>query len=231
MAIHGVNLAERADYILTDDPGHPDNVKKEAERRISSSNAYENLDAAIAAVEAEPDYRPTVFQIGNLTDGDRVELGDMTASPSMKDGEIRMNNQRVRKAYEVVRRGLKGWENMLSASGETVPFEKETHRSGAGSFNEAVSAKCMLHLPQLAIVELSGAILDKNGMRTALEKKFDGALPQLDDLNFGIGDAPNAAPPNKPNEDAPNPPNVGSEEATTGHSPMAPTSSNAQGDT
>jgi hypothetical protein len=177
MAIRGVNLRESEDYILKSDPAHPDNPVK-------------------------TDEKPTIFRIGNLTAGDRVELGDMVSSPSMKDGTITMSLRRVNKAYEVVRKGLKGWDNFIGFDGNEVKFKEETAQSPQGAFLKVASAESLLHLPQEAIIELSNAILDKNGMRSELEKKFDGASSLSDASLFGTGLVTDAPLISNENEDA-----------------------------
>jgi len=192
MAIRGVNLREAEEYILKDDPAHPDNIEKSAK---------------------VIDEKPTVFLIGNLTAGDRVELGDMVASPSMKDGAITMSQRRVNKAYEVVRKGLKGWNNMEDYEGKQVAFKEETAQTPQGAFQKVASGESLMHLPQSAIIELSNAILDKNGMRGELEKKLDGASLQSDESLFGIGGAMDAPTPTNEPEDAPNPPSSPSEKS------------------
>ena len=184
MAIKGVSLAEKEPYILKDDPGHPENAEFKAAQSAGS----------------EPE-KPTTFYIGNLTKADRVEIGDMTASPSMRGDTITMTMKRVERDYLIVQRGLKGWDNMLAHDGRPVKFETETQQQG-GKFIVGPSDECLSHLPQEAINEIAGAILDKNGMRSAVEKNFEGASPQPVAQPFAIGDAPNAPTIRNESEDA-----------------------------
>lgn len=214
MAIRGVNLNESEDYILEDDPGHEDHA--EYKQAIKE--------------DREPE-KPTVFKIGNLTQGDRIEVGDMGTSPSMKDGEIKMTAQRVRRAYLVCQRGLVGWSNFKDNDNSDIPFEFETQRTPSGDFRKVVSEKCMSHLSKAMVLELSGAILDKNGMRNEIEKKFEGASQLHGDPLSGIGDVPNVPPTNNENEVAPNPLSENLGDQATGNSQTAKIKTNARGGT
>jgi hypothetical protein len=201
MAIRGVNLSEKEDYILLDDPGHEDHA--EYKKAIKE--------------DREPE-KPTVFHIGNLTQADRIEVGDMGTSPSMKDGEIKMTAQRVRRAYLICQRGLVGWSNFLDGNGAIIPFEQETQRTASGGFRKVASEGCLAHLTKSMVIELSGAILDKNGMRNEIEKKFDGVSQQPDDLFSGIGDAPNVPQTSGVNVVAPPPLSENSGDQSIGNS-------------
>lgn len=185
MAIRGVNLSEKEDFIHPDDEGHPDNP------------AYKS-----ALAEGKTPETPTVYHIGNLTANDRVEFGDMAATPTMRDGGITMSLRNVQKAYAVVQRGLKGWENMQDADGKPVEFKTTTGRGMKGDFPVIVAPECMVHLPQFVIVALSNEIQRKNGMTGELSKKSDGQSQLSDELNSVIGNVgQDAAPTNELNED------------------------------
>ncbi len=185
MAIRGVNLNEKEPFILPEDEGHPEHP------------------AHIAAVAAgrKPE-QPTIYYIGNLTAGSRVELGDMTATPTMRDGGIMMSMRNVQKAHEVVRRGLKGWDNQLDADGKPVEFKAATVATGSGSFEACVADECMMHLSQEVIADLSLKIQEKNGLVASVEKKSDPALPPSDENLSVIGDAETATTLKEPNADA-----------------------------
>lgn len=177
MAIRGVNLVEKEEYIHPDDPGHPDH-----EDRIAAEKAGKTPE------------EPTIYYIGNLTANDRVEFGDMSATPTMRDGGITMALRNVQKAYAVVQRGLKGWKNMQDSNGKIVEFKTSTVRSGSGGFVEAVSDDCMVHLPQSVILDLSIEIQRKNGMTNALAKKFEEPSLPSDVLSSVTGLAATDAP-------------------------------------
>jgi hypothetical protein len=205
MAIHGVSMSERETYILDADPAKPENIKKAIEdkaaayKRSSGMTADENkLDAIEADVRGEAG-APTVFYLGNLSKGDRVEIGDMTVTPTMKDNGITMNQQRIRKAYTIVSRGLKDWDNMLDSEGIRAKFEMSTSQVGAG-FSATVSDECLSLLTQDNIQELATRILIKNGMQGELEKNLDAASQQLSGKLSTSGAAPIVPTPTNSNE-------------------------------
>ena len=187
MAIRGVNLAEKEPFILPDDPGHED---------------HEDYKAAIAAGK-DPE-KPTVYYLGNLTAEDRIELGDMGATPTMRDGGITMSLRNTQRAYQVVKRGLKGWDNQLDHTDKPVKFVEGTLRTATGGFQPCADDRSLLHLPQHIINALAAKILEKNGMTGELEKKSAGASSQSEGLSSVIGDAPIALPISSENEAAPN---------------------------
>lgn len=177
MAIRGVNLAEKEQYIHPDDPGHEDHP--EYKKAIESGKTPE---------------QPTIYFLGNLTTEDRIELGDMGATPTMRDGGITMSLRNTQRAYEVVKRGLKGWENQLDHDGKPAKFTEGTLKTASGQFRTCVDDSALSHLPTQIINDLASKILEKNGMTVALEKKFEGASPQSEGLNSVIGDAPVVPP-------------------------------------
>lgn len=185
MAIKGVNLNEKEEFILPEDPGHPDHA--EYQLAVKNGNTPE---------------KPTTYYIGNLTSNDRVELGDMTATPTMRDGGITMTMRNTQRSYEVVRRGLKGWENQQDYNGQPVKFETETAKTLSGDFLEVASNKVLAHLSNAMIVQIATRILEKNGMQEDLAKKSEGASPLSEDLLSGIGDVPNVPTINDEKEDA-----------------------------
>jgi hypothetical protein len=208
MAVRGVSLAEREQHILKDDPAHPDQIIKETEKRLSAI-PFAEREARRPSIEdnvREEAGKPTVFFIGNLTKADRVELGDMTNAPIMRDGGIIMDSRRVKRAYELVQRGLKGWENFLDASGRVVAFQEGTIQNAGAGFSKGVHPEVLAHLSQEQMLELANAVLDKNGMRTELEKNFAGASQPSAANPSVTGDAPIVSTINVSNEDAPNQP-------------------------
>ena len=174
MAIKGVNLNEKEEFILPEDPGHPENPAHE-----------------LAVKKGEQPEKPTIYYIGNLTSNDRVELGDMTATPTMRDGGITMTMRNTKRVYEVVRRGLKGWDNQQDYKGVPVKFETETAKTQAGDFLEVASDQTLRHLPTHVLGQIATRVLEKNGMQEELAKKSEGASPLNEDLLSGIGDVPN----------------------------------------
>lgn len=187
MAIRGVSLAETEEVILPSDPGHPDNPAYKA--------------ATKAGKEPET---PTKFLIGNLTQACRVEIGDMTTSPTMRDGGVTMELKRTKRAMETVKRGLRGWSNMLDAKGKVIPFVEGTIPTAAG-FVKGASDESLAHLPAEVIFELAVKILEKNGLSKAMEGNFDGVSLQSPGDNSAIGDATIAAPTSSESEAAPQP--------------------------
>lgn len=178
MAIRGVNLAEKEAWVHPEDPGH-----------------HEHLDYKKAVEKGYEPEKPTTYYIGNLTASDRIELGDMGATPTMRDGGITMSLRNTQRSYEVVKRGLKGWDNQLDYSGKPAKFEEGTLRTATGGFQPCVSDASMVHLPQQIINDLASQILKKNGMTNELEKKFEGASSQSVGLNSVIGDVPDVLMP------------------------------------
>ena len=172
MAIHGISLAETENFIIPEDPGHPDNIKL--------------LKAGVTPEE------PTVFLIGVLTVDDRTELGDMGATPTMRDSGISMQGRETKKAYEIVRRGLKGWTNFV-VGGAPMPFEAVTDNIGA-SFRIVASSNCMLVMDKDTIQSIANQILERNGMKSTMEKKLEGASLLPNDLGSQLGGVTTPAP-------------------------------------
>lgn len=192
MAIRGVSLAEREDYILREDPGHPDHPEFIAAQKANQT----------------PD-KPTTFFIGNLTRADRIEMNDMTTTPVMSGSTVSMTTQRTRKAYEVVRRGLKGWDNMLDAEGNPAKFETITDQVGASSFREVVSDTSMSVLSSQHIMELADAILLKNGMTEDMAKNFGSVSQPSGDQHSQDGHVQDAPTNKSKSVDAPPKPSQG----------------------
>lgn len=188
MAIRGVNLAEKEEFIHPSDPGHPDQIKERIGDKDMTQAKRDELTAKY--LKEDP---PTKYFIGNLTATDRVEFGDMSATPTMRDGGITMDLRNTKKAYEVVQRGLKGWENQLDANGKPVEFKTSTGTDAQGGFIVIVDPECMVHLPQKVIMDLSLEIQKKNGMVAELAKKSDAQSLASDALNSAIGSAETGA--------------------------------------
>lgn len=187
MAIRGVSLSEREEVILPHDPGHPDHP--EYKKAVKQGR--------------KPD-EPTRFFIGNLTKGCRIELGDMTTSPTMKDGGVTMELRRTKRAYAVVQRGLQGWENMTDHAGKPLKFVGGTVQTPHG-FVVGAADESMLHLGADDIDALSKLILEKNGMTRATEGNFGApSLPFGESLSE-TGDATTAQTSSDVSEDAPQP--------------------------
>ena len=180
MAVRGVSLAEKEDFILPHDPGHPE---------------HEAYKAAIR--EDRTPEAPTIFYIGNLTKAQRVTLGDMLGGATMKDNGIRMEQKRTERAYATVQFGLKGWKNFLDADGKTLEFKATTSQLPGGQFVSIAADECIVHLSNEDIFLLADAILDKNGMGArglgGLEGNFGVPLPQSVASNSDTGDAENAS--------------------------------------
>lgn len=189
MAIRGVNLAEKEAWVHPEDPGHEDHP-----------------DYKAAVEKGEEPEKPTIYYLGNLTASDRIELGDMGATPTMRDGGITMSLRNTQRAYEVVKRGLKGWDNQLDHDGKPAKFEEGTLRTATGGFQKCADDASMIHLPQQIISDLATQILKKNGMTNELEKKFEGASLQSAGLSSVIGDAPAAPTLTSESEAAPTKP-------------------------
>lgn len=186
MAIRGVNLAEKEPWVHPDDTGHPE---------------HEAYKKALAAGDT-PD-KPTTYYLGNITGEDRVRFNDDLASaPTMKNGGLFIASRNYEKMYELVRFGLKGWDNQLDANDKPVQFTTESVPGPGGGFREVVSKNCMALLPNFVLTELAEAIKAKNGMTDELAKKSDGASQLPSDLLSVLGGAPNAQTQTKENEDA-----------------------------
>jgi len=184
MAIHGVSLAEREEVILKSDPGHPDNPEYKA------------------AVEAgRTPEKPTKFFIGNMTKADKIELGDIGTSPTMRDGAITMENHRTKRAYTAVQRSLKGWDNFI-INGKKVPFEEGTVATASGQLVAGASDGSMAKLPLDVVHELSDIILEKNGMTRQAEKNFASLLQPSAGASSETGAAANAQQSSSESEDA-----------------------------
>ncbi len=188
MAIRGVSLAEREEVILPHDPGHPDHKEYKA-----------------AVKKGLPLPEPTKFYIGNLTKACRIEIGDMSTSPTMRDGGVTMEMRRTKKAYMIVQRGLQGWDNMLDHAGNPAKFEQATIPTASGGFVKGASDTCMMLLGADEIDALAKLILEKNGMTRQAEGNFVNPLQQSVAELSESGPATDAPQTNNASEDAPNP--------------------------
>lgn len=176
MALKGVSMAERTEFISPRDPGHP-----------------EHPESKSAIAEGKEPPKPTIFYIGNLTRAVRVRIGDLTTTPTMREGYgITMTTRRVERATECVLHGLVGWDNFLDDDDNQIDFTRGTQPDGKGGFGVVVSDECMQRLSADDILELSQAILERNGMTTELEKNFAGASLPFGGQPSATGDAPNA---------------------------------------
>lgn len=194
MAIRGLSLAEREAHVLKSDPAHIDNIRTEAyQRLVRAGNSVPTDDERIDMEDAvrEEVGKPTVFYIGVLTKADRIELGDMTNTPTMKDNGISIGNRRTQRSYEAVRRGLRGWENFLDENGRNIPFKEGTTQAGAG-FAKVMHDDCFAYLPVDVVHELADAIFARNGMSPDFEKKFASQSRPADALPSAIGDVTTA---------------------------------------
>lgn len=185
MALRGVSLQETEEFIHPDDPGHEDHA--EYKKAIKMDLAPE---------------KPTVYKIGNLTQADRVYLGDLTNTPSLREGQMLMTSRNTMRMYEYVKRGLKGWENQLDHEGKPVEFKLATMQDQDGTMRPCVSEESMNILPRSIIFDIAEQIRDKNGMTEDLVKKFSGVSSQPDDQLSETGDVPNVPTNNEQSEDA-----------------------------
>lgn len=183
MAIHGLSLAESEEYILPEDPGHPEHV--EYKKAVAAGNAPAT---------------PTVFKIGNLTKQDRTLLGDMTNAPTMQAGTLTMSNKRTHRSYETVQRGLRGWSNLLTPEGKPIPFKTESLPDGLGGFMAVVSDESMLALPTPVIHQLAEQIMARNGLTNAAVKNSEGASLLSAESDSPDGTAEAAQMPSELNE-------------------------------
>jgi hypothetical protein len=192
MAIRGVSLSEREEYILADDPGNP-----------------EHPDHKKAVKEGRTPEEPTIFYICNLTAAQKIEIGDIASSAQMRDATITIANKPVERSYRTVQYGLKGWKNMLDHSGKPVSFEETTINSN-GSFVAVASDGSLRHLSNSILHELARKIMEKNGMMNELEKKFAAPLQQFGEHPSETGDAESVVPLSSESEDASGQQNSGS---------------------
>jgi hypothetical protein len=188
MAIRGVSLSEREEVILPHDPGHPEHP--EYKKAIKQGR--------------NPD-EPTKFFVGNLTKGCRIELGDMTTSPTMKDGGVTMELRRTKRAYAVVQRALHGWENMTDHKGKPIAFVSGTVQTPHG-FVAGASDETMMQLGADDIDALSKFILEKNGMTRQAEGNFGAQSLPFGGTPSENGDATTALTDSAVSEDAQEPP-------------------------
>lgn len=178
MAIRGISMAETANVILKSDPGHPD---------------HPEYAAAIAAGNEVP--APTIFIVGAMTTSDRIELSDTaSSSPQLRDGAMVMQPQRAAKAFATVRRCLKGWENMLGADDQPVPFTTETFKRRDGTPFEGADDATLSTLPMDVIIELAEEISERNGLEASVAKKL-ALLSQQSGESSSLGSLVQAAHP------------------------------------
>lgn len=179
MAVRGLSLAEKEPFILNGDVGNPEHP------------------------EHDKDVKPTIFYIGNLTQGDRIEIGDITMTPTMSNIGVSMSMQRMKKTYLTVQRGLKGWENFPDEDDKPIAYETITDKDASGKFREVVSHDCMLRMDSDTIFELADAIMKKNGMAKELAKNSDTPSPQGLETLLRVGTATSATETTNESEDAP----------------------------
>lgn len=185
MAIRGLSMAEKSPYILKADPGHPEHA--DHKMKVKAGDAPE---------------APTTFYIGNLSAADRMEIGDMGATPTMHGGSITMKGNAFTKNYVTVKRGLKGWDNFLDENGNAITFETSTEQLASGEFRALVTDECLSRLGRDDISELASEIMRKNGLTSEMEKNFAGLSQQLVGQPSETGVAQTAETSSESNEDA-----------------------------
>lgn len=205
MAVRGLSMAERHQYILKSDPAHPDKIKQAVEDRIALAKGKVD-DKARAAVEdavRKEAGDPTYFYIGNLTHEDKIYLSDLVGNlEQTREGNMRMRNQNTLRMYECVKRALLGWENFCDDHGKVIPFEQVPGMTERGQPRKFVSEDSLTRLHIDVVRELAGEILRVNGVTTELEKKLEGLLQQRSDPLSMIGLASDAQIDNSESEDA-----------------------------
>lgn len=175
-------MAEREEVILPHDPSHPDNA------------AYKK-----AIKEGTDPGQPTKFYIGNLSKACRIEIGDLSTSPTMRDGGVTMELRRTKRAYTIVQRGLVGWDNMQDHDGRPAKFDLGTIQT-AGGFVKGASDACMQLLSVDDIDALAKVILEKNGMTRQAEGNSAGLSLPFGDLPSASGNATDAPTTKDENE-------------------------------
>lgn len=198
MAVRGLSLAERQEYILVDDPAHPDQIKKEVEARVKKRGGDVSAEEKeqITDKVVQDAGKPTVFYLGNLLQEDRVFLGDLTAGlEQTPQGNMRMLMRNTNKAHETVRRGLKGWDNFIDGNGKSLKFETAPGTGERGQPRSFVSDECLAYLHHDMLRELAGEILRINGVSSDIEKKFAAALQQSAEDHSPDGLVESAATP------------------------------------
>lgn len=178
-------MSEREEVILPHDPSNPDHA-----------------DYKKAVKNGDDPGKPTIFYIGNLSKACRIEIGDLSTSPTMRDGGVTMELRRTKRAYTIVQRGLQGWDNMLDHDGKPVKFDLATIPT-AGGFVKGASDACMQLLSVDDIDALARLILEKNGMTRQVEGNSGALSLPFGDLPSASGDATNAAKTSEQSEDAP----------------------------
>lgn len=118
---------------------------------------------------------PTVFEYGTLTSGDVGAIRDavtkITFKGDLKDSEVdeegrdfttQVNTSAMNR--EAVRRGLRGWENLMDSKGKPITFKTRTREIDRVQ-REVVPDDLLNLLPLPVIAELGEKILEENSLK------------------------------------------------------------------
>jgi hypothetical protein len=108
----------------------------------------------------------TIFKLGVLDSITRSSLEDahtqFTVDTTGTGGQAQMKISRRARDMEIVRHGLRGWDNFQDAEGNQVKFETTSRPGPAGTSVPLVSDACLKMIPYALIEELAREILKDN---------------------------------------------------------------------
>jgi hypothetical protein len=108
----------------------------------------------------------TTFKIGVIDSLTRAKIEDnesefvINQQDSSKGADVKIN--RRQRNLQIVRYGLKGWENLKDGQGNDVPFQSATEPGPDGTVRTVAADGSLKMLPPEVIAELAGEIMSSN---------------------------------------------------------------------
>jgi len=116
--------------------------------------------------EHDPDLKnPTVFKLGVVDSLTIAKIEDKLTTFSIDSknpgGSTDAKISSGMREIELLRAGLRGWENFNDRDGKPIPFQTNTQRS-SGSAKEVPTDKTLEYLPTIIAKELANVIYNQN---------------------------------------------------------------------
>jgi hypothetical protein len=117
---------------------------------------------------------PTIFKIGMLDTMLRSAIDDNRAryafSNKGQDAPADIFVASNSRDYDVVKFGLKGWENLLDKNSNIIPYRTDSYNVPSVGVRTGVASDLMMQLNFEWISELAGQIIDANKLTKVQEK-------------------------------------------------------------
>ena len=181
------------------------------------------IDYILKEEREKPDAERTVFHLRTLSKRATATIQDNLVGYDIA-GSVVVSRPGTG-ALVACKLGIAGWENMQDADGNEVRPRFITSKGSKGGL-QALSPKSLDVLPQFAIDELGGAIMDLNGLTTTGSEEEDEDATQ--DATQDASEDPTATSPTPTDSSSPppsppaTPPRTTELSDTSARAPLAP---------